>query len=277
MQSSDKNPEKPKTTSYGDKCEARPNSTVVSTAEWWQWRKSTAVFFHWLCVWCQKQSPFFTQQGSASVPVFSDTACSLEYTLKSVLRKDTSIDLDLRLTSYYPRVQKKQPSDFVAATLECFCGLVHVLVSPLSNDISLGFACFFFQSHFIEHLLVATSHRRQLQCFLFHNYCDHPCRMAQLEEQLGRINQSCESRAGGIVQWEEPHCIVYRRLGFCCVEYCTGVGITQSQEGVKNASQEISLVLVNGRTLIPDDITQSNETVAIIYNIKSKHQRCEVM
>lgn len=187
----------------------------------------------------------------------------------------------------YPSAENQLAlSDFVlAATFECFCGWVYILVSPLSKDISFGFACLF-QSHFTEHLLVATSHRRQLQCFLFHNYCDHPCRMAQLEEQLGRINQSCESRAGGIVQWEEPHCIVYRRLGFCCVEYCTGVGITQSQEGVKYASQEISLVLVNGGKLFPDEITQSNGTVVyllipfislIIYNIKSKLQRCEVV
>lgn len=50
----------------------------------------------------------------------------------------------------------------------------------LFNNIHLGFACLV-QSHFTEHLLVvATSYRRQLKSILFRNYCDHPCRMAQL-------------------------------------------------------------------------------------------------
>lgn len=52
-------------------------------------RKSTAVCFHWQYVWWETQSPFFTLQGSASVPVccltntpwslFSTRTCRLKF------------------------------------------------------------------------------------------------------------------------------------------------------------------------------------------------------
>lgn len=96
-----------------------------------------------------------------------------------------------------PSAENPLPSDSLSTALfECFRGYVVFWFHRHPKTLIWVFACLF-QSHFTEHLLVAASHRRQLQSFLFHNYCDHPCRMAQLEEQLGRINQSCESRAGG--------------------------------------------------------------------------------
>lgn len=146
------------------------------------------------------KSPFFTQQVSASVPSSSNTVHSLECTSVFVLHKDTSIDSCLPLTSYYPQVRRKT----TASLWFCPKSLAWV---PLWLGTCFGFADFhrhlfifllvLFQRHFAEHLLVATSRRRQLQAFLFHNYCDHPCRMAQLNEQLGQINQSLEIRAGG--------------------------------------------------------------------------------
>lgn len=83
---------------------------------------------------------------------------------------------------------------------------------------AFGFCLFPSEAISPSTFLVATSHRRQLQTILFHNYCDHPCRMAQLWEQLGRINQSCGSRAGGVVQREDLHCVVCCRVGFRRIE-----------------------------------------------------------
>ncbi len=134
-------------------------------------------------------------------------------------------------------------------------------------------------------LLVATSHRRQLQAFLFHNYCDHPCRMAQLKEQLGRINQSFESRAGGNRTVKGTSLYRVPQIGgVCCVECCTGAGITQSQEGVKYASQEIYFVLVNGGKLLSRlfhtvELKSCPPLILfislIIYSISSKPKGCE--
>lgn len=115
---------------------------------------------------------------------------------------------DLSMTSYHPWVQRTLfPSDsFSTAPFECFRGYVVFWFQRHPKTLIWVFACLFF-GHFTEHLLVAASHRKQLQSFLFHNYCDHPCRMAQLEEQLGRINQSCESRAGGTRYSERNHTV----------------------------------------------------------------------
>lgn len=177
-------------------------STVVNRAEMVVTvGKINNCVFSLMCVWCQTQWPFFAQQWSASVPVFSDTVCSLEYTLKFVLHKDTIIDF-LIWPHIIPECRTPTCSLWFCLNSWVILWLGICFGFPATQRHLFGFACLF-RSHFTEHLLVATSHRRQLQSILFHNYCDHPCRMALLEEQLGRINQSWECRAGGIVQWKE--------------------------------------------------------------------------
>lgn len=106
MQTYPENPEK--TTSCGAHNSSWPNSRVLSyraemvvTAE-----KINSCVSSLIAPRCPTQSPVFKQQGAAPVPVFSDTVCPLEHTLKFVPHKDTSIDLGLRPTSNYPRVQK---------------------------------------------------------------------------------------------------------------------------------------------------------------------------
>lgn len=101
--------------------------------------------FHWLSVWCQTHSPFFTQQASASVPVVSDTVCSLQYIVKFVLHKATRTSLDLGLTSNYHWVQKTNLFFQIlslSAMLECICGLDICFGFPTIQRHLFGFCLF---------------------------------------------------------------------------------------------------------------------------------------
>lgn len=132
-------------TSYGDNCEACPNSTVVNRAEMVVTveKINSCVFPLIVHVMSNTKSILHTEGVRLC-------ACFLRYSLFSRVHLEVCspqghnyrLRFETDLTSSPSAENQLVLSDFIAATLECFCGWVYVLVSPLSKDISFGFCLF---------------------------------------------------------------------------------------------------------------------------------------
>lgn len=90
--------------------------------------------------------------------------CLIHFVLLSTawslfLTRYTSTDLDLRLIFYYPWEHKTNRFCLMLTEQPCLRAFVFTYMCCFLHNIYLNFGCSF-QTHFTEHLLVATSQRR---------------------------------------------------------------------------------------------------------------------